>query len=150
MIEGREMTAEVARLAMLTIRIGSVWLAIPARAVREVLTLDGITNVPGLADHVLGLALVRGRLVPVVDLPGLLGISRTGKTATSRPRLVVLARDVDEVCVVADETGGVLELPAAAPSGTSELICGELLWNERNVAVLDANAIVDVIAPEAY
>jgi chemotaxis signal transduction protein len=137
---------EAVRLPMIALRIGPRWLAVAAGAVREVVTLDTITRVPGVQDRVLGLALIRGRLVPVVDLPGLLDISRGGDAAITRPRLVVLASDDNEAGVVADETRGVLELPPATTGSTSGLVFGELRWNGNIVAVLDATAIVDIVA----
>src|SRR5262245_1029184 len=94
--------AEVVTSPMIVLRLGARWLAVPAASVREVVTLESITKVPGVADRVLGVALVRGRLVPVIDLPDVLGTPRGGETAITRPRLVVLARGDDEVGVVAD------------------------------------------------
>jgi chemotaxis signal transduction protein len=137
---------EAAKLPMIAVRIGVRWLALPAGAVREVVTLDTITRVPGVPDLVVGLALIRGRLVPVVDLPRMLHTARSGDAAITRPRLVVLARGEHEVGIVAVETRGVLELPPATAGTTSGLVRGELRWNANIVAVLDTDAIVDVVA----
>ena len=143
---------EAAKLPMIAVRIGPRWLAIAAGTVREVMTLETITRVPGVPDLVVGLALIRGRLVPVVDLPRMLhsgSAPPSGDAAITRPRLVVLARGDHEVGIIADETRGVLELPPATSGTTSGLVRGELRWNGNIVAVLDTDAIVDVVATGA-
>jgi chemotaxis signal transduction protein len=141
--------AEVATFPMILFRIGPRWLAVPAGSVREVVTLEAITRVPGVHERVTGLALLRGRLVPVVDLPALLGIASGGDAAITRPRLVVLQRDDHEGGVVADEARGVLELPAATTGSATGLVSGELRWNGQIVGVIDADAILAVVAGNA-
>lgn len=138
--------AVVPTVRMIALRSGARWLAVPAEGVREVVTLESITKVPGVGDRILGVALIRGRLVPVVDLPGVLGIARSGgNAAATRPRLVVLARDDDEVGIIADETRGVLELPVVTTT-VAGLIRGELRWQGHMVAVLESDAIVAMVA----
>lgn len=136
---------EAATVPMIALRIGARWFAVPADRVREVVTLQAITGVPGAVQWVLGVALVRGRLVPVLDLPGMLNTPRAGEAAITRPRLVVLARGEDEAAVVADETRGVIELPPVHGGG-SGMVEGELRWGEHILAVLDTDAIVGVVA----
>ena len=135
---------EAGTVPMIVIRIGVRWFAVAAERVREVVTLESITHVPGASQQVLGVALVRGRLVPVLDLPGLLGIPRAGGAAITRPRLVVLALGEEEAAVVADETRGVLELPPASQDAEG-FVRGQLRWDGNIAAVLDAEAIVRVV-----
>jgi chemotaxis signal transduction protein len=137
-------TVEAITVPMIVLRIGARWFAVAAERVREVVTLESITSVPGVAQGILGVALVRGRLVPVVDLPRMLETARGGDAAITRPRLVVLAQGEDEAGVVADETRGVLELPPAIQAA-SGFVRGELRWNGNLVAVLDGEAIVRVV-----
>lgn len=137
--------AEAALVSMIALRIGVRWFAVPADRVREVVTLQAITNVPGVVKWVLGVALVRGRLVPVLDLAGMLNTPRTGEAAITRPRLVVLSRGDDEAAMVADETRGVLQLPPAITKDAG-IVRGELRWEDHIIAVLDADAIVGVVA----
>jgi chemotaxis signal transduction protein len=136
--------AEVVTVPMIALRIGARWFAVAADRVREVVTLESITSVPGVVDGVVGVALVRGRLVPVIDVPRMLDITRGGDAAITRPRLVVLTQGDDEAGVVADETRGVLELPPPAQAG-SGLVRGELRWNGNIVGLLDAETIVAVV-----
>jgi chemotaxis signal transduction protein len=130
---------------MIAMRIGARWFGVDAERVREVVTLEAITAVPGAVQWVLGVALVRGRLVPVLDLPTMLGTARGGDVAITRPRLAVFTHGDSEAAVIADETRGVLELPPASPNA-SRFVRGELRWNGSLMAVLDAAAIVDVVS----
>ncbi|MDE2255856.1 MAG: purine-binding chemotaxis protein CheW, partial [Betaproteobacteria bacterium] len=41
--------------------------------VREALVMPSITAMPGAPDHVLGVANIRGQILPVIDLPALVG-----------------------------------------------------------------------------
>ena len=132
---------------MVAFRIGARWFAVAAVRVREVVTLESITSVPGAAKSVLGVALVRGRLVPVIDLPGMLGAPSAGDAAITRPRLVVLSSREDEAAVIADETRGVLELPPIREEAAG-LVRGELRWQGNIVAVLDADATVKALTAE--
>lgn len=127
---------------MVAFRAGPRWLAVPATSVREVVTLEAITPVPGSSELVLGVALVRGRLVPTIDVFRLLDIARAGTVATTRPRLLVLTRGDDEVAVIAEETRGVLELAHVPSHGGSDVVQGELRWEGHLVVVLDPDAIV--------
>ncbi len=127
---------------MVAFRVGPRWLAVPAASVREVVTLEAITPVPGTSELVLGVALVRGRLVPTIDVFRLLDIARTGTVATTRPRLLVLTRGEDEVAVIAEETRGVLELAQVPSRGRTDVVQGELRWQGHLVVVLDPEAIV--------
>lgn len=49
-------------------RIGTMWAVAPREDVREVITLPLLTRVPGARPWLLGLANVRGNLLPVCDL----------------------------------------------------------------------------------
>ena len=54
-------------------RLGERWLVAPREDVREVIALPSLTRVPGARPWMLGLANVRGSLLPVCDLQRLLG-----------------------------------------------------------------------------
>jgi two-component system chemotaxis response regulator CheV len=45
--------------------------------VREALMMPPVTPMPGAPKHVIGVANIRGQIVPVIDLPGLLGLKPT-------------------------------------------------------------------------
>ena len=138
-------------LALLFLRVGRRWFAVPSESVREVTTKGYVTRVPGAPVHVLGVTLVRGRLVPVLALEGLLGPGNGGEVAPTLPRLVVL-RDQDmEVALVADETRGVFEhrlQSEGARSGDRPRYLGaEIEWEGRLVCLIDVAALIDHARP---
>ncbi|MDH3355178.1 MAG: chemotaxis protein CheW, partial [Chromatiales bacterium] len=67
-------------------RIGAVTLITPLEQVSEILTEIQLTEIPGVKSWVKGIANVRGNLLPIVDLAGLI----TGNTGvlTSRSRII--------------------------------------------------------------
>src|SRR6185295_11910400 len=83
-------------------RLGDRWLVAPREDVREVIALPPLTRVPGARPWLLGLANVRGGLLPVCDLHRLLGEEH--RTMARGSRVLVYNNDrvpagflVDEV-----------------------------------------------------
>ena len=70
-------------------RIGTRYLVSSISEVNEILTWPALTLVPGTRQWLLGIANVRGNLVPVIDLKLFLGVGRTELSETSR---VLLAK----------------------------------------------------------
>jgi twitching motility protein PilI len=69
----------LAALPRMGIRIGQLRLLLPADGAREVITPPPISRVPHTVPWLLGLANVRGGLVPVVDAAAALGETRRGE-----------------------------------------------------------------------
>jgi len=69
-------------------RIGTHYLVSSINEVNEILTLPALTVVPGTRGWLLGVANVRGNLVPVIDLKQYLEGERSVLTDTSRVLLV--------------------------------------------------------------
>jgi len=99
-----------------TFRVGDACFAVPADAVVEVLRGDRLTRVPLAPPGVLGLAHLRGRIVPVVDPAGMLGIDRS---VPLRATHLVIALEDDWYGLVIDEMLDVVEIPADEVQQTS-------------------------------
>jgi twitching motility protein PilI len=69
-------------------RIGTRYLVSGINEVNEILTMPALTIVPGTRNWLLGVANVRGNLVPVIDLKQYLEGERTQTTDSSRVLLV--------------------------------------------------------------
>lgn len=69
-------------------RVGAHYLVSSINEVNEILTLPALTVVPGTRGWLLGVANVRGNLVPVIDLKQYLEGERTVLTDSSRVLLV--------------------------------------------------------------
>ena len=85
-------------------RIGSHWLASGFDEVIEILSLPALTSVPGTQPWMLGVANVRGTLLPVVDLKQFLEGERT--VLHESQRVLVVRQPGGEVAVIIDELYG--------------------------------------------
>lgn len=114
-----ERPVEVAAAAAVTpcvgLRTGGRWFAIEAAAIGEVVALPPITRVPAAGSHVLGVAMLRSRLVPVVDLDRMLTGIATPRS--ERGRVAIVRAASLELGVIATETRGLLELALTASDG---------------------------------
>jgi purine-binding chemotaxis protein CheW len=103
--------------------------ALPLGAVREILKLAQITEVPRARAHVLGILSVRGRITTVIDLRKRLHMSAAPPTKASRILLVAGADEVvgllvDEVFQVYRLHEDEIELAAIVASDLSEYVLG--------------------------
>ena len=103
-------------LDVLTLGIGGETFAIEATAVREILDLVPVTEVPGARSFVGGMVNVRGAIVPLADLRLQFGMPQTEATADTR--IVVLELDMDgealPVGILADRVHEVTQIAPAA------------------------------------
>ncbi len=81
------------------------WLAFPITAVREILPPRPFTRLPGTGPEVCGLIGLRGRLVTVLDLGAILGLTPSASRAEHRLVLIeheqrVIGMAVDEMVAV--------------------------------------------------
>ena len=85
-------------------RLGERWLVAPREDVREVIMLPPMTRVPGARPWLLGLANVRGSLLPVCDLRRLLGEEH--HTLARGSRVLVYNSDRVPAGFLVDEVAG--------------------------------------------
>ena len=141
-------------LALLFLRVGRRWFGVRSESVREVSTKGYVTRVPTAPTYVLGVTLIRGRLVPVVALEGLLGAITAGDTAQTLPRLVILRHEDTEIAVVADETRGIIEfrLQDAGDGKRSadrpRYLGSEFTWEGRLVCMIDVPLLITEATPQ--
>lgn len=125
-----------------TFRVGDACFAVPADGVVEVLRGGRLTRVPRAPAGVLGLVHLRGRIVPVVDPAGTLGIDRQ---PPERATHLVITLDDDWYGIVIDEMLDVVEIPGeaieqATDSGVeagSDALTGVYAAPDRLVHLLD-------------
>jgi chemotaxis signal transduction protein len=142
-------------LPLLFLRVGRRWFAVRSETVREVGTKGYVTRVPTAPVHVLGVTLIRGRLVPVLALEGLLGSLGSAEVVHTLPRLVVLRHEDTEIALVADETKGVIErrVSTATDGGRaadrSRFLGSEFEWEGKLVCMIDVPALIAEATPGA-
>lgn len=81
------------------ISLGGELYAIDLQSVREVFEVESITRVPGMPPRILGVANLRGIVIPLVDLRLMLGLS---VTESSLPFAVVVRHGIRQIGVLVD------------------------------------------------
>jgi len=85
-------------------RLRQHWLVAPREDVREVITVPKVTRVPGAKPWLLGVANVRGSLLPLTDLGQMLGHPRLPEHRDQR--VLVFNSDRVPAGVLVDEVAG--------------------------------------------
>ena len=124
-------------------RVGSEAYAIPVEQVREVTDLGDVTPVPGSRPGLLGVRILRGTIVPVVDLALLLGIPRLGQPGS----LVVVENEGWRVGFAVAEVNAVGELAEPTEDTRSGLLAGATLTDGELVGVIDVPRAFDQLLP---
>jgi purine-binding chemotaxis protein CheW len=149
-VQGEAGSAESAgafRMCILTFEKES--LAIDLSQVREVFKIDSITPVPGMPPALVGVANIRGSIVPVVDLHPSLGLP-----SVTVPRYAVvvghgargvgiLVNDVPEIQTVAFED--LQEMSSGEEAGTCPLFSGALKTAGRTIGMMDVSRLLVMI-----
>jgi purine-binding chemotaxis protein CheW len=135
-----------------TFRVGDACFAVDSAAVIEVLRDRGLTRVPLAAPGVLGLAHLRGRIVPVVDPAAELGVARS----SGPPRThLVLALGDDWYGILVDEVLDVIEIPAERieqPTTTGsrgDVVAGTFAAENRLVHLLEPERMIHSLVRQA-
>jgi purine-binding chemotaxis protein CheW len=126
--------------ACVRVALGGERYAIDVNHVREVAELGDIVRVPGAGPHIAGIRHLRGELVTVVSLAGLL------RTPVGEPRRVVVVEDGNRRAGLAvDAAEEVESLPEPEADGDA-LSRGSVLHDGRVIGVLDVPALLDAVA----
>jgi chemotaxis signal transduction protein len=121
------------------LRIASETYAMPVENVLEVADMGQVRAVPRARPELLGIWNRRGRILPVVDLAQLLGI-----TQTSPPGRVLIAEAQGRQAGFAiDDVSEVGELGDPAEETESELLVGATLADGDLVGVIDVPRAFD-------
>jgi purine-binding chemotaxis protein CheW len=107
--------AAAARGKYLTFAIGREEYGLPVLKVREIIKVMDITHVPQVADHVLGVINLRGKVIPVIDLRRKFGFppqDHTERTCIIVADVVLPAATV-MMGVVVDSVSEVVNVAAA-------------------------------------
>ena len=124
--------------------LGGSTFAVDVRSAREVAGFDNITRVPRGVRHLVGVANLRGSIVPIVDIRGALGLAearpaRSVHTLVVRDGSLVVAAVVDSVLGLEPFDA---VLPPDTPAGSrareaGAFATGWVSWAGEIVPVLD-------------
>lgn len=106
---------------LVAFRLAGEAYGIPIACVQEVIRACEITAIPRTPTYLRGVVNLRGKIVPVVDLRGRLGLPAAGGTAATR--IVVVEVEDGVVGMVVDEVNEVLRLPVDRVEAPSDLVC---------------------------
>jgi purine-binding chemotaxis protein CheW len=136
----------------LTFRSEEALYALPARLVSEVIRMRPLARVPHAPKSLLGLANLRGSVIPVAGMRALLGRGEAGNTAASR--LIVLdggtpvALAVDEVAaLVAVAQSDICSEDAQLSATEGEQLRGIFQTRGKVTKILDVQALLDRAFP---
>lgn len=130
-------------LEVITFHLGGERYAIDTRYVLEVSPLTQVTRVPGAGATLVGVANLRGTLLPVFDLAQVLGLEHT---ISDHVRVLVLGRGRPELGVVADRVEELTVVPRETLRDGPTQADGDSLvlgMTEDALVVLDGGELLD-------
>ena len=154
----RELERKVATRSLMIFRLGDEWLGLATRYLDEVAPLQSIHSLPHQRSRaLLGVANVRGALVPCLSLVELLGLDPTLAGPASlriMPRMLILTAQGGAVVLPVDEVDGIHNIEESVLNGASlsgeqasaKYTRGVLLWKTRSLRLLDEEQLLGAIA----
>jgi purine-binding chemotaxis protein CheW len=121
-------------------RIGKETFGVDIFAVREIVRVQEITQVPGTPEFVLGVINLRGRVISVVDLGHQLGLAATEITPTSR--ILVIQLEGASVGFLVDAATSVIKVSADLIEAPPEMIAGVRADYLEGVAKLEGRLAI--------
>jgi purine-binding chemotaxis protein CheW len=115
---------------------------LPLAYVREIMRALPVDPVPAMPDFLLGLALIRGAAVPVLDCARLVDAGVPGQVA----RFVTLAVGERQLALAVDSVIGVRTLPVTALGEVAPLLDGTDAGLVQAIATLDAELLMVLCA----
>ena len=129
---------------MLLFRIGGEQYGLEIEAIQEVADDPPLYGIPQRGAFLLGAVNLHGRVLPVIDLPALLGMGG----APLDPRLVVLTAEFHGLALAVSGIGRMLSFAAddlQLPLGDERFmaVAGVVAAAEQTVNLLDVGAVVE-------
>jgi purine-binding chemotaxis protein CheW len=144
--QGLEARLRQAReLKLVGFRVAGQDLAVPIAQVQEVLRAVPLTRLPAAPAHVLGITNLRGRVVPLLDMAGLLGLAGDGENRfliVCRRHDMLLGLMVEAIAAMHQVRGEDIEWAVEARIGVvADLIAGLLAVGETLVKILSVDSV---------
>lgn len=142
-----EASLPATRLAVVLVRSGNLFCALPLASVIETLRSPPVTSIAGAPEWVQGVAVIRGAMVVVVDLGTMLG---AGLADLSRARVITLRVGARVVGLAVESTVGVREfdqsmlseVPPMLLQARPEVLTAIGLLDGELMLVLDGSRII--------
>lgn len=114
--------------------------ALSSEEMRHLEMIEQITPVPNAADHLEGVVLSRGQIVPVLNLRARFGFERAARTPSTR--LLVLQSGERWVGLLVDSAREFVKIPGASIQPPSSSISGLSTDYLRGIATLDGRLVL--------
>lgn len=142
-----ETSLPATRLAVVLVRSGNLFCALPLASVIETLRSPPVTSIAGAPEWVQGVAVIRGAMVVVVDLGTMLG---AGLADLSRARVITLRVGARVVGLAVESIVGVREfdqsmlseVPPMLLQARPEVLTAIGLLDGELMLVLDGSRII--------
>jgi twitching motility protein PilI len=132
------------------VRIGGEMYLLARDEVREVLGVPtNLTRVPGARDWILGIANIRGQLLPVIDLRQFLGsgvtpVARSARVVVAKHREVPAALVVDEVLGFRRFAASNFQAEAPASTvGNARFVAGHFSQGSQQLPVFSLRLLLE-------
>jgi purine-binding chemotaxis protein CheW len=126
------------------IQIGQEMYALPILDIFEIIRMQDITRLPNSKKNVIGVINLRGRIISVVSLRQLLGL--TDLEYTKSTRIVVVNYHDDMAAMIVDGVSQVITIseiqPAPENSGAKKLLRGIGQTGNSLVSILDLEKLL--------
>jgi purine-binding chemotaxis protein CheW len=147
--------AEARGRALLSFEAAGEEYAVPVASVREIVGLpSAVSRVPHARGHVLGVATLRGRLVPLLSARALLGLPPPGGEADGRAKVLLLSVEVEAgaqgatVGLVVDRPREILRVREDAIEPVPALLARDVAGDIEGICRLEGGRrIVSVVSP---
>ena len=127
-------------LQIVGFQIGRETFGLPIAAVREIIRVPEITAVPNVPDHIEGVINLRGKIVPVIDLPKKFGATSSQRTVKNR--VVVVELEGRSVGLIVDSASEVLRLPPSKIENPQDVFPDSQLDYVSGVGKLDGRLVI--------
>ena len=136
------MASEAASQRFLTFRSEGRLYALPAGLIAEVIRVPSIARVPQGPKCLLGLANLRGSVLPVASIRAILGRQETASTMSSR--LIVLDGSAP-VALAVDEVAALVNIEGSKVRSADAQLAAETGEQLKGVFQLDANVVAKIL-----
>lgn len=129
--------------------LGDEYYGVDIQDVSEVVVPPPITPLPNVPAHIAGVFSLRGNIIPVTDLKAFLGLSEGEQEKIFH--IVVIKHGDYKTGLFTEASAGIAEIPisemappvATLDQGKGELIKGQVKWNDKLIAVLNAGNVIE-------
>jgi purine-binding chemotaxis protein CheW len=141
--EAGDESADVS-VQLLAFRLAREEYAFRIDEIEEIVRPQGITPIPNTEPYLLGIASLRGKIIPVIDLKKMLSLSVSGEDDNLKRKILILKGPKGPIGALVDRVAGVISLsvsrivetPLHLPDAEMRFIEGVALVDGRFVSVI--------------